>query len=61
MKKIARVSTIHCEPDVRPESPPAHHISAANNCQLAKNELAKAETDASVNMAVKKVRILCED
>jgi outer membrane lipoprotein SlyB len=58
---IRRVSTIHCEPDIRPELPPAHHISAANNCQLAKNELAKAETDAAVNTAAKKVRILCED
>ena len=58
---IRRVSDIHCEHDIRPESPPAHHISAADNCQLAKNELAKAETDTSVNMAAKKVRILCED
>lgn len=58
---IRRVSTIHCEPDVRPESTPAHHQSAADNCQLAKTELAKAGTDDAVNMAAKKVRILCED
>ena len=58
---IRRVSDIHCEPEIRPKSPPAHHQSAADNCQLAKNELAKAETDTSVNMAAKKVRILCED
>jgi len=42
-------------------TPPAHHTSEANNCQFAKNQLANAQTDDEVNIAVKKIRILSED
>lgn len=56
---IRRVSSVNCEPPHDP--PPAHHVSSSNNCDLAKNELAEANTDNAVELAVKKVRILCED
>ncbi len=57
---IRRVSNYHCEQN-KQNTPPAHHKSGADNCQLAKNELAKAESDNEVDVAVKKVRVLCED
>jgi hypothetical protein len=57
---IRRVSSCHCE--VKSKSkPPAHHVSGASDCQSAKNELKKAQTDDAVELAVKKVRVLCED
>lgn len=58
---IRRVSNIHCEAEAKPENTPEHHQAAANNCQKAKNELIAAQTDDEVNLAVQKVRILCED
>ena len=57
---IRRVSSYHCETK-NTTSIPEHHTSAASNCDLAKNELAKAETDAAITNAAKKIRILCED
>jgi len=57
---IRRVSNYHCE-QVTQNIPPAHHKSGADNCQVAKNELAKAGTDEEIDRAVKKTRILCED
>ena len=57
---IRRVSSYHCEPPGTKEAPP-HHQQAANVCQNAKKELAEAKTDEEVNLAVKKVRVLCED
>ena len=57
---IRRVSSYHCE--TKDPTPIAeHHKAAASNCQIAKNELAKAETDEAITNAAKKVRILCED
>ncbi len=56
---IRRVSNYHCE--FKTSSPPAHHISAASNCEKSKNELANAQTDDAITNAAKKVRILCED
>jgi len=56
---IRRVSSYHCE--MKTSSPPAHHTSAASNCQKSKNELANAQTDDAITKAAKKVRILCED
>ena len=56
---IRRASTINCEPPHSP--PPAHHVSSSKNCEMAKNELSAAETDAAVDLAIKKVRTLCED
>jgi outer membrane lipoprotein SlyB len=54
---VRRVSSINCHLTQQPE----HHVSAANNCQLAKNELNTAKTDDGIEQAVIKVRTLCED
>jgi outer membrane lipoprotein SlyB len=54
---IRRVSSVNCEVDQTPE----HHVSAAGNCQKAKDELNKANTSEEVELAVTKVRTLCED
>jgi len=54
---IRRVSSINCHFDQKPE----HHVSAAGNCQKAKDELNKATTNQEVDIAVTKVRTLCED
>jgi len=54
---VRRVSSINCYVDQKP----AHHVEAADNCQLAKNELNSAKTDKEIESAVIKVRTLCED
>jgi outer membrane lipoprotein SlyB len=54
---VRRVSSINCYVDQKP----AHHVSAADNCQLAKDELNNAKTDKEIESAVIKVRTLCED
>ena len=54
---VRRVSSINCHLSQTPE----HHVSAANNCQLAKDELNSAKTDKEIESAVIKVRTLCED
>ena len=54
---VRRVSSINCHLDQKP----VHHIEAANNCQLAKDELNKAKTNDDIEQAVIKVRTLCED
>ena len=54
---IRRVSSINCHVDQKPE----HHATAADNCQKAKDELNKATTNQEVEIAVTKVRTLCED
>ena len=54
---IRRVSNINCKVDQKP----AHHVSAAGNCQKAKDELNDAKTNQAVENAVIKVRTLCED
>ena len=51
-KRIQRIKLTGCD---------EHHQSAADNCQLAKNELTKAETDKAITNAAKKFRVLCED
>lgn len=56
---IRRVSGVHCELDYQPK-PTSHNQAGANDCQAAKDELAKATTDKDVDLAVKKVRVLCE-
>lgn len=55
---VRRVSSINCE---LKQDPAAHHVEAADNCQKAKNELNSAKTDDAIEMAVIKVRTLCED
>lgn len=57
---IRRVSSIHCETK-NTTLIPEHHASDASNCDLAKNELIKADTEDEIDVAVKKVRVLCED
>ena len=54
---VRRVSSINCHLDQQPD----HHVEAANNCQKAKDELNKANTDEEIEQAVIKVRTLCED
>jgi len=54
---IRRVSNINCQVDQKP----THHVSAADNCQKAKDELNGAKDKAAVENAVIKVRTLCED
>jgi outer membrane lipoprotein SlyB len=54
---VRRVSSINCYVDQQPD----HHVEAANNCQMAKDELNKANTDDEIEQAVIKVRTLCED
>jgi hypothetical protein len=56
---IRRVSTVHCEQQTA--TPPAHHAQAAEECDLAKQELMAAQTDEALNIAIQKVRVLCED
>jgi hypothetical protein len=55
---IRHVGMVHCEVDYKPK-PPAHHKSVATDCQKAKDELTKAENDKDLDLAVKKVRVLC--
>ncbi len=54
---IRRVGGINCQLKQQPE----HHVSAADNCQKAKNELNNARDNEAVENAVIKVRMLCED
>jgi outer membrane lipoprotein SlyB len=56
---IRRVSSYHCE--TKNTKTAEHHQSGADNCQQAKNELNKADTDKDITNAAKKVRVLCED
>ena len=56
---IRRVSDINCK--AKKAEPEPHHQEAADNCQLAKDELNKARTDEAIENAVIKVRTLCED
>jgi hypothetical protein len=56
---IRRVGSVFCQP---PEQPaPEHHQSAATNCNAAKKELSAADTDDEVDIAIRKVQVLCED
>ena len=54
---VRRVSSINCHLDQQPD----HHVSAANNCQKAKDELNQAKTNEEIEQAVIKVKTLCED
>jgi outer membrane lipoprotein SlyB len=57
---IRRVGAIHCDGSDF-GSPPDHHVSVANYCDVAKAELTNAETDDQIEFAMRKVRLLCED
>jgi outer membrane lipoprotein SlyB len=54
---VRRVSSVNCHLDQKP----VHHVEAANNCQRAKDELNSAKTNEEIELAVIKVRTLCED
>jgi hypothetical protein len=56
---IRRVSSYHCETKNQTATP--GHQADGDNCQQAKNELNKADSDDAITNAAKKVRILCED
>ena len=56
---IRRVSSYHCE--TKNTDTEDHHQAAADSCQMAKNELVKADTDDEIDNAATKVRVLCED
>jgi len=55
---VRRVSSVNCQ---LKQEPADHHVEAADNCQKAKDELNSAKTDDAIEMAVVKVRTLCED
>jgi outer membrane lipoprotein SlyB len=55
---IRRVGTVNCD-GTGPNQPPQHHVAISESCDKAKTELANAETDDTVNLAVTKVRVLC--
>ncbi len=58
---IRRTGTVHCEPgSSSASSPPAHHVQLSQECDQAKQELGDADTDEAVDLAIKKVRVLCE-
>ncbi len=58
---IRRTGTVHCESGGYVDSPPpAHHVQLSQECDAAKQELGTAETDEAVDLAIKKVRVLCE-
>ena len=58
---IRRTGTVHCESgSSSANSPPAHHVQLSQECDQAKQELGDAETDEAVDLAIKKVRVLCE-
>lgn len=55
---IRRVGSVYCD-GTGPDEPPEHHVAISESCDKAKTELANAETDDAVDLAVKKVRVLC--
>ncbi len=57
---IRRVGSINCDGTGSGTSP-EHHVTAASSCDQAKTELANAETDDQLEIAMKKIRVLCED
>jgi len=56
---IRRVSSAHCE--ASDSAPTADHQQEANACAAAKDAIVAASTDAELDLAVKKARIICED
>lgn len=56
---LRRVGKAFCD-GTNDSPPPAHQQSAASSCDAAKSELGKADTDDEVDIAVKKVRVLCD-
>ena len=58
---IVRTGSVHCESGGYADtSPPAHHVQMSQECDAAKQELGAAESNEAVDLAIKKVRVLCE-
>jgi len=57
---LRRVGAAFCDGTNDGDPPPQHQQQAAGGCNNAKNELAAADTDDEVDIAVKKVRVLCD-
>jgi len=56
---MRRVGKAYCDGTNDGDSPPHQH-EAASTCDAAKTELANADTESDVDLAVKKVRVLCD-
>ena len=56
---IRRVSSAHCE--YADTEPSADHVQEAGACAQAKEGILSASTEAELDLAVKRTRILCED
>jgi outer membrane lipoprotein SlyB len=56
---LRRVGSAFCD-GTHDGDPPKHQQDAAGTCDAAKDELAAADSDDDVNIAVKKVRVLCD-
>ena len=52
------IGTVHCDGTV-PDKSPEYHVAISESCDKAKTELSNTETDDAVDLAVKKVRVLC--
>ncbi len=57
---IRRTGSGHCENGGYSDDPPPHHVQVSEQCDSAKQQLSEAETDDEVNLAIKKVRVLCD-
>jgi hypothetical protein len=58
---VRRVSSAHCEPGPTPPPYPAKGERDAQACAAAKEELLRAQGREAVDVAVRKVRVLCGD
>ena len=56
---IRRVSDVHCE--ARDAVPTAAHTAEATACDQAKQGLLGAPDDEAMELAIRRIRILCED
>jgi len=56
---LRRVGSAYCD-ETHDGDPPKQQQDAAGNCDAAKDELAQADTDDEVDIAVTKVRVLCD-
>ena len=56
---IRRVSDVHCE--ARDAVPTAAHVAEATACDQAKQGLIEATEEEALELAIRRIRILCED
>ena len=57
---VRRVSPAYCQPGPLPEPSPAMSEDQARQCAAAKDELVHAQGREAVDLATRKVRLLCE-